>query len=86
MNPTARVVIPRRGGCQKWCGSNAAAGVWTFSDFLSPIFSCHAASSVVGLTRNLDRGAVFFHESTAETSFEGPLEPDAVRTAVGSRE
>ena len=49
-------------------------------------FSCHADGAVVGLRRNLDRGAVFFHKSAAETSFEGPLEPDAVRTAVGSRE
>lgn len=50
------------------------------------LFPCHVAGSVVGLPRNLDRGAVLFHEGTAETSHEGPLEPDAVRTAVGSRE
>jgi hypothetical protein len=51
-----------------------------------PFFPCQRGASFVGLPRNLDRGAVFFRESTAETSFEGPLEPDAVRTAVGSRE
>ncbi len=51
-----------------------------------PFFPCQRGAAFVELQRNLDRGAMFFRESTAETSFEGPLEPDAVRTAVGSRE